>query len=249
MEIWRACREAVVPSRHEGELLRMVESQEQVATRELVDDLAEQALLEQLLEGSKPPLPAEAARLDYLLASPFRYPPLNYGSRFGTRFEPSLFYGALDLAAVLAEMAYYRLVFWSGMIEPPPAGCLSTEHTLFAARYVSDRGMSLHLAPCDEHRERLTNPKSYRETQQLGSEMRAAGVELFIYRSARDPEGGLNIGLFNADPFTLPGPLWKQAWLCDTREETVSFYSKSRGMFVYQRELFLVGGELPAPPD
>ena len=80
MEIWEACREAVVPERHEGELLRMVESQEQVATRSLVDDLAEQALLEQMLEQSKPPLPDNASNLDYLLSTPFRYPPLELDS-------------------------------------------------------------------------------------------------------------------------------------------------------------------------
>jgi hypothetical protein len=249
MGIWAACREAVVPSRHQGELLRMVESQEQIATRELVDDLAEQALLEELLERSKPPVPSAAVHLDYLLASPFRYPPLPYGSRFGSRIEPSLFYGALDLAPALAETAYYRLVFWEGMSEPPPAGCLSTEHTLFAARYASALGLSLHLPPCDRYSDRLTNPKSYRDTQQLGSEMRAAAIELFIYRSARDPEGGLNIALFNAAPLVEPRPLWKQTWLCDTREGEVAFYHKSTGTRVYRRELFLVDGVLPAPPE
>jgi hypothetical protein len=227
----------------------MVESQEQIATRELVDDLIEQALLEQLLERSKPAIPAAAAHLHYLLASPFRYPPLPYGSRFGSRIEPSLFYGALELAPALAETAYYRLVFWEGMSEPPPTGCLSTEHTLFAARYASERGLSLHLPPCDTYTDRLTHPKSYRETQQLGSEMRAAGIELFVYRSARDPDGGLNIALFNAEPLVEPGPLWKQTWLCDTREGEVAFYHKSTGACVYQRAQFLVDGKLPAPPE
>jgi hypothetical protein len=227
----------------------MVENQEQVATRSLVDNLSEQALLEQLLEQSKPPLPEAALQLDYLLASPFRYPPLDYGSRFGSRFEPSIFYGALDLEPVLAESAYYRLVFWEGMTRPPNSGRLSTEHTLFAARYASDQGLSLHQPPCDTYREVLTNPQSYRETQRLGSEMREAGIELFIYHSARDPGGGLNIGLFTALPFIDPRPLWKQTWLCDTREEEVVFYNKSVGTRIFKRTLFLVSGELPAPPN
>ncbi len=249
MDLWEACREAVIPTRHEGQLLRMVESQEQVATRELVDDLAEQAQLEQLLEQSKPPLPDAAAGLDYLLSSPFRYPPLAYGSRFGSRFEPSLFYGALALSSVLAETAYYRQVFWEGMSEPPPSGRLSTEHTLFAARYASERGLGLHLPPCDGYRERLTNPKSYRETQRLGRDLREAGIELIIYRSARDPQEGLNIGLFDAGPFVHPVPLWKQSWLCDTGAEGVSFYNKSEGTRTLERRLFLVDGVLPAPPE
>lgn len=57
----------------------MVESQEQVATLQLVDTLEEQALLEELLESSKPPVPADAEPLHYLLKTPFRYPPLRWG--------------------------------------------------------------------------------------------------------------------------------------------------------------------------
>jgi hypothetical protein len=249
MEIWADCREKAVPSRHQGELLRMVGSQEQNATRELVDDLAEQALLEQLLERNKPHIPTTAAHLDHLLASPFRYPPLPYGSRFGSRIEPSLFYGALDLQPTLAESAYYRQVFWEGMSEPPPSGRLSTEHTLFATRYDSEQGLSLHMPPYRTYTDRLSSPTSYRETQQFGSEMRAEGIELFVYRSARDPQGGLNIALFNAAPLIDTEPLWKQTWLCDTREHEVVFYHKSTGARVYRRELFLVDGTLPAPPD
>lgn len=249
MGLWEACREAAVPTRHQGELLRMVESQEQVATRELVDDLAEQAMLEQLLEQSKPPLPSSARGLDYLLASPFRYPPLDYGSRFGTRFEPSIFYGALAQSSVLAETAYYRLVFWEGMTQPPPSGCLSTEHTLFAARYASDQGLSLHLPPCDDYRERLAHPKSYRDTQQLGGDLREAGIKLFVYRSARDPQGGLNIGLFDASPLVESGPLWKQSWFCDTNADGVSFYNKTEGTRELARSRFLVDGRLPSPPE
>ena len=61
-EIWRQCK----GERHirplQGRLVRLVESQEQVATLQLVDTLEEQALLEELLESSKPPVPADAAR-------------------------------------------------------------------------------------------------------------------------------------------------------------------------------------------
>lgn len=249
MDIWAAGREAVVPRTLEGELIRVVESQEQIATRSLVDDLAEQALLETLLELSKPPLPPEAGHLHYLLSSPFRYPPLEYGSRFGARHEPGLFYGALHEAPALAETAYYRLVFWSGMDVPPPAGRLSTEHTLFAARYASSRGLCLHEAPFDAFERQLTNPLSYRETQPLGSHMREAGIDLFIYRSARDPDRGLNIALYNATPFVHPAPTWKESWLCDTRSDEVTFYNKTAGTRVFRRSQFLVQGAFPFPPD
>jgi hypothetical protein len=44
---------------------------------------------------------------------------VKHGSRFGTRSAPSLFYGALKTATVLAEAAYYRFLFWYGMVTPP----------------------------------------------------------------------------------------------------------------------------------
>jgi hypothetical protein len=249
MGIWAACREAVVPVPLSGELVRMVEDLSQTATRALVDDLAEHALLEALLETSKPVMRPGTASLDYLLASPFRYPPLNYGSRFGSRFEPSLFYAALDLAPVLAETAYYRMVFWSGMTTAPPAGRLETAHTLFAAAFSSGQGLRLNQTPFDAYLAQLTDPESYRDTQQLGSQMREAGIEMFIYRSARDPDGGENVALFEPRALVGPAPLWKSAWLCDTREDSVTFYNKTEGTRVYSRSLFLVQERLPFPPD
>ena len=55
-------------------LHRVAESQETVATLMLVDNRDEQQVLEELLEGSKPPLAADLRDLHYLLAAPFRYP-------------------------------------------------------------------------------------------------------------------------------------------------------------------------------
>ena len=51
----------------------MVEAQHVVSTLKVVDTLAEQERLEQLLEESKPPVPPECRRLHYLLCTPFRY--------------------------------------------------------------------------------------------------------------------------------------------------------------------------------
>ena len=125
---------------------RLVESQEQVATNALVRTLAEQALLERLIEGTKPRPPPAADGLHYLLLTPFRYPPLRYGSRFGRRTEPSLFYGARGIETVLAEGAYYRFVFWSGM-EAAPAEALKTRHTVFRTQIQTERGLRLQEPP------------------------------------------------------------------------------------------------------
>ena len=97
----------------------MVESQEMVASSEIVSSLEKQAILEEMLEmESKPDYPAGTEHLHYLLASPFRYPPLNHGSRFGGRFEPSLFYGGRSKYAALCESAFYRFFFYYDMSVP-----------------------------------------------------------------------------------------------------------------------------------
>lgn len=89
-----------------GEVWRVVESQEQIATLGLVANLSEQYLLEHMLDESKNKLAEDTNTLDYLLFTPFRYPPLKWGSRFGTEYERGLFYGSQLLATALAEVAY-----------------------------------------------------------------------------------------------------------------------------------------------
>jgi hypothetical protein len=104
--IWEACHGAGQIRRVGGTLYRLVESQEQVATLGYVDTLEEQALLEAMLDEVKPPYRAGTEGLHYLLRTPFRYPPLPWGSRFGRVHEPGIFYGARNTDATLAEAAY-----------------------------------------------------------------------------------------------------------------------------------------------
>lgn len=59
--------------RYRGRVLRYVERQSQITTSQLVDSQADQVRLEELLEGSKPPI-GDAQGLDWLMRSPFRYP-------------------------------------------------------------------------------------------------------------------------------------------------------------------------------
>jgi hypothetical protein len=246
-DIWAAVGAAAPVVALEGSLVRLVESQEQIATNRLVDTLEEQALLESLLEAAKPPLPAPTDGLHYLLATPFRYPPLRHGSRFGGRFEPSLFYAAHGVATVLAEAAYYRLVFWFGMAEPPPAP-LTTQHTLFGAPWRCRRGLRLQRAPFDAWRQALTDPADYRVTQRLGSAMRGAGIEAFEYRSARDPGGGVDVALFTPRALAARRPSFTEAWLAATSAEGVRFYSaEERSVQRFAVEQFLVAGRLPMP--
>ncbi len=206
-----------------GTLYRLVESQEQVATLGYVDTLEEQALLEAMLEETKPPYPDGADRLHYLLKTPFRYPPLKWGSRFGRRHEPSLFYAGCAVEPTLAEAAYYRFVFWYSMAGEPAADRIRTEHTLFSARYNSQVGIRLHEPPFDRFEATLRHPASYAECQSLGTEMREAGIEAFEYRSARDPDARLCVALFSPSAFSSKRPLRSNQWLCELGASEVSF--------------------------
>jgi hypothetical protein len=237
-----------VPGPLAGELLRVVESQEQVATTALVDDLADQAVLEDMIERTKPPRPPGTARLHYLLATPFRYPPLAHGSRFGARFEPSLLYGARELRPALAETAYYRLLFWDGMTKPPPSGRFLTQHTLFGAAYRTGNGLRLQDPPFDAHEATLRDPVRYDETQALGAALRAGGVEAIEYLSARDRTRGVNVALFTPAALARREPRFQQPWLCDTRGDGVTLSGLLEGgVWRFTREEFLVDGALPAP--
>lgn len=246
-DIWRACDGPTTLRDLAGTLVRIVESQAQIATHRLVSTLEEQALLEELLEAVKPPAPAAARGLHYLLATPFRYPPLRHGSRFGRRHEPSLFYGSLSLDTVLAEAAYYRLVFWQGMTVPPKSP-LTTQHTVFSVDYGCTRGVQLQLPPFAQWRASLTHPADYSLTQALGSAMREGGVEAFEFVSARDPAGGLNVALYSPAALTGRRPENNQNWLAETSATHVGFYCHEEArVHHFDAAAFLVEGALPVP--
>lgn len=248
VDVWAACADRAPPGELAGDLLRICESQSQVATRSLVDDLGEQALLEALLENAKPPQDRRVAGLHYVLASPFRYPPLRHGSRFGTRLEPSLFYGALNERTVLAEAAYYRLVFFHGMAEPPPGGELESQHTLFGVGYGTRLGLRLQTPPWADHAASVASPVDYAVGQRLGAAMRAAGVEAFEYLSARDQAGGINVALFVPSALAAAAPDFQQTWLCQTRADHVGFSGGRPARFrAFPLDAFEVDGALPQP--
>lgn len=247
VDIWAHAHAAAYVRPAQGQLLRMVESQEQIATNELVDTLAEQALLESLLEAAKPPLVPGSERLHYLLATPFRYPPLRHGSRFGSRFEPSLFYGAERVTTLLAESAFYRLVFWAGMAVAPPAA-LKTQHTVLGASWGATRTLALQSPPFEAWQSLLMHPGDYAATQRLGRAMREDGVQAFTYRSARDAEAGINVALFSPAAFSRTRPDFTQAWLAETTADGVRFYDiETARVHTFERSQFLRDGQLPGP--
>jgi len=247
LDIWAACADQVSKITLVGEVVRIAGSQEQMATNRLVDDLAEQAILENLLEQTKPSISDFAQKLNYLLYTPFRYPPLKHGSRFGRRFEPSLFYGSRKLSTVLSETAYYRLYFWLGMTEPPPSAKLTTQHTAFSARVSTTQGLQLQNTPFSTHKDKLANKSSYSDTQLLGTLMRDNGIKAFEFVSARDLDEGLNIALFTPDALHGKSPTSTKPLLCTTDSEGVAFIYNKNKLIKFPLHTFMENGVFPAP--
>ncbi len=245
--IWTQCGRGSEIRRLQGKVWRSVEDQHRVATLKLVDSAADQALLESMLEGSKPPAEEFAGR-HYLIFTPFRYPPLRHGSRFGRAYERGIFYASSRISSALAETAYYRLLFLAG--SKADLAPLDGDFTTFRVQVRARRGLDLTRPPFSAFSDRISNPAAYRSSQALGGEMRGAGVEAFRYRSARDPDGGNNLGVFAIGAIRDREPQAYRFWHCSARPDHVSFLSRQREpveRLDFARETFLVGGRLPAP--
>ncbi len=230
-----------------AKIYRLVESQEQIATLGLVNNVYEQGILENLIESTKSALPADTSALHYLLTTPFRYPPLKYGSRFGTSFEQGIFYGSLNINTALAETAYYRFVYMLGP-EIPYEHPISNQYSSFSVKVRSSKGIFLDELPFLNYEVTLISPASYNETQQLGSNMREFGIELFQYISARDKNKGKNVALFSPKAFQSKAPAQITTWLCQTSIEEVGFIAKEGQQRVsYLQKEFWVKDNFPSP--
>lgn len=226
---------------------RVVEAQHQIATRKLVDTAEEHALLEALIDRVKPP-DQTGGRLHYLLFTPFRYPPLARGSRFGSRRERGIWYGSMDRPTAFAEVAYYRLLFLEG--SRAALGTVETALTAFTARVRTARGVDLTAPPFAAHRQSIASPSSYRASQALGAAMRAAGVEAFRYPPARAAGGGVNVGIFAPSVFGSGKPRSFETWHCAASRERVDVTQGDylrHETYTFPRTQFLVRGVLPAP--
>lgn len=245
--IWTRCAGAseIRPLRRSP--WRVVEAQHQVSTRKLVDTVDEQILLEELIDRAKPP-DQTRGRFHYLLATPFRYPPLPHGSRFGGRHERGIWYGSETRRTAFAEVAYYRLLFLDGT--RADLAMVATQLTAFTIRVRTQHGVDLVAPPFDAFRRAIASPVRYDSTQALGRAMRDAGVELFRYPSARDGEGGVNVGAFVPAVFGGARPRGLETWHCTATRDRVELAKRdyfARESITFARQSFLVDEALPAP--
>ena len=207
---WTPRAVASEAKRRARRLWRAVEAQHVASTTRLVDDLAEQALLEDILEQSKPALPDEARGLHYLLATPFRYPPPARGSRFRSAADPGVFYGARKQRTACAELGYWR---WRFLRDSPALTHIGPlAQTVFQAS-VETAAVDLRQKPFSRDARDWTHAESYQATQAFARTAREARVGLILYQSVRDPEHGECGALLTPRGFAPPRrPLVEQTW-------------------------------------
>ncbi len=214
-------------------LWRAVEAQHVVATRALVDSLAEQEVLESVLEASKPPVPSRCAGLDYLLYTPFRYPTSSRGSRFRSYDDPGVWYGAEAVRTSCAELGYWR---WRFVMDSHGLTRLDgVPHTVFQ---VVARGKAVDLRdkPFARDERMWGDPNAYGPCQALARAARTAEIQIIRYASVRDPEHGGCGAVLDCRAFSGTGGVrQRQSWFLTVDRHRASWVrSGTRSAATYE---------------
>lgn len=200
---------------------RMVETQHIAATMRLVDSSEEQTLLEEMLDGSKPPLPPEAKELHYLLAAPFRYLP-HTASRFRSAQMPGVWYGADQPVCACAEIAYWRQRFLLdsvGLMRQQ----VSTEHSMYEA-VVSGQAIDLLAQPWSCAHAAWQHHSDYTETQKLGQLVRDSSCVGWIRYGSVRAAGQTCAAVFDPGCLTMvTSDHHFEQWHCHTTRDKVTF--------------------------
>ncbi|MBN9286891.1 MAG: hypothetical protein BGO43_04950 [Gammaproteobacteria bacterium 39-13] len=236
---------------------RIVEDQSKSTTRKFVDTAKEHDLLEQLIEQSKPKIKYCGDEkyfkdLHYLLSTPFRYPPLKWGSRFGTRYERGIFYCSLNINTAMSEKAFYLMTFLHA--SEGNLGGKTTPYTAFKIHIESMKFVNFLVRPFSDFEEEISSKISYQFSQMLGREMREDDVQCFQYRSARCHEKGINVGIYTPEVLTKNENLEEsfQHLNCYITKDVIEFSPKPNykaSTYVFPLEMFLVEGKIPLPPN
>lgn len=216
-----------------GTVLRLVQQQGINSLEPLVDNLEQLARLEAMVETSHP-----------LLTTPFRYPPLRHGSRFGSRQYRGMFYGSRSRGGCLVEGAYYGLLFWEGLIDPPAAP-IRRRQTLFSVLLNASRALRLQAIAAESAQASLRDPLAYGPTQQLGAWMRDQGIGAFEYLSARSRDALVQVGVFTPAVFQST-PFDQVEISTEISADHTTFLCHDDGkLHRFGRELFMIEGAFP----
>jgi hypothetical protein len=122
-----------------------------------------------------------------------------------------VFYAAEEPRTAVAEIVFYRLLFYAESPDTPwPAN--AAEYTAFSAAYGSAKGIDLTKGRLAGDRTAWTHLTDYAACQALADSARAAGIGVIRYQSVRDPARGLNVALLTVEAFAKPKPVGQQTW-------------------------------------
>lgn len=232
-----------------GTLFRYAEDQERSVTRALVPSIDEHEILERLLDDSKPPTPDNAANQHYLLSTAFRYPPLPFGSRFGTPHERGILYASESYHALQMELAFYRFSFYHDIDKPP--AYIQSNHVLFEFDYSANRAIDLTDLEGGLN-ESLTRPSDYTWTQSVGRWCRSQDIGALRYPCARGGPSGINVAVLDPTAIAKP-PTILLGFTVRATAELVTIVSGANTGEPFDRDIsiepFLVDGELPRPAN
>ena len=196
----------------EHDVWRLVEGQHVIATMRLVDSAGEQAILEDILELTKPPVPPPCSGLHPLLFTPFRYGLYPVDSRFRRRGEtPGVFYVAEDPVTAVAETVWRQRDFFKASPQTPLPDRPGL-YTGFCVPVRSGRALDLMAPPLDAGAATWTDPDAYGPCQDLADRARVEGAEVIRYASVRHPEGWPAVAVLDCRAFAARAPVRAQTW-------------------------------------
>ncbi|MCI4661476.1 MAG: RES family NAD+ phosphorylase [Neomegalonema sp.] len=207
---------------------RIVEAQTVVSTTKLTQAPAEQALLEEILEESKPSVPPDCTHLHYLQFTPFRYGCYPKGSRFRQAgVTPGVFYAAEHLETAAAEFAFGHVLFYAESPDTPvPKN--GSPLTAFSSRIAASAAADLRTPPLDDHAALWNHKTDYTHTQALEAALRARGCDALITRSVRDPAARSNVAVLECSAFDEPAPIAERPMQILISENHVSILTLAR---------------------
>ena len=227
---------------YHGNVWRLIEGQYRSATVRIVDTDPEHAVLEHILEESKPPVPESCQHLAYQFWSPFRYGCYPHASRFRRAGQtPGVWYGAESALTAVAESIWGALAFF-GASPDTPMPRRPVEHTAVQADIRAAVAVDL-TDPVMRVQGRWAHPDDYSDCLTLADTLRGDGCEAIRYQSVRDPEKGANLAVLSCAAFAQRAPIAQQTWHITLRPTLVRAHCET----LRQRHQFGVGeGRLTA---
>lgn len=230
-----------------GRVWRIIENQEQAATRRITKSAAAQSRLEELLDQNKPVYLPGSEQLHWLLKTPFRYPPLPHGSRFGSPFEPGILYGARELHTAMTESAVYLWLFRSAVLDKGPLERISDGRTAIRFPVSHEQFSDLTTTGATAYRHQVSDPSSYRFSQTLGARLRDAGATAIWFHSARCVQG-VNCAILNPEAIPSTTEPEESHWQLQLDEAHCWWGQASGESFeVHYRDVADSSGRIPHP--